>query len=423
MRIMVVGGGGREHALVWKISQSTEVEKIIVVPGNAGMQDLALCLEGNPEEPYQMVEIAREYQVDLTLVGPEGPLVQGIVDVFYNEGFRILGPTQEGALLESSKSWAKEFMREWEIPTAPFQVFDDYYQAEEEILRRDELPVIKANGLAAGKGVLIPRNRDEAREGLYSIMVERCFGEAGEKVVLENKLSGEEASLLALTDGDNLQIMPSAQDHKPVGEGDTGPNTGGMGAYSPAPVMSPEKIHLAKEKVFEPLLQGLKDKGITYRGIIYAGLMVEGKSIKVLEFNVRLGDPEAQALIPRMDSDIVPWLNSAAGGKIEGEIKWKDDFAVCVVMASQGYPGAYEKGKVITGLEKLRELSQVEAFHAGTKYDHGKLVTNGGRVLGITAWDQTLAKAKDRVYNGCRKVDFEGCHYRRDIGYKALQNK
>ncbi len=420
MRIMIVGGGGREHALAWKIAQSPLVEEIICVPGNAGISGLARCIEPEKGDVEELALIAQNQEVDLTLVGPEDPLVEGIVDVFRNKGLCILGPEKEASRLEGSKIWAKQFMENCGIPTSPFKIFYHYDEAVRHLRNAASLPVIKADGLAAGKGVLVPRSLDEAEKGLKRLMIDEEFGNAGEQVVLEEKLEGEEASLLALTDGDQLLVMPPAQDHKPVGEGDTGPNTGGMGAYSPAPVISGEKVDLVKEKVFKPLLKEMKKRGLDYRGIIYAGLMINKNEINVLEFNVRLGDPEAQAILPRLDSDVVPLLHSAAKGKLEGELAIKKDASVCVVLASSGYPGPYEKGKEITGLDNLESRENVAIFHAGTKLENGKTVTSGGRVLGVTAWHPGLKEAINRVYRAIEEINFEGCYYRRDIANKAL---
>ena len=420
MRIMIVGGGGREHALAWKIAQSPLVEEIICVPGNAGISGLARCIEPEKGDVEELALIAQNQEVDLTLVGPEDPLVEGIVDVFRNKGLCILGPEKEASRLEGSKIWAKQFMENCGIPTSPFKIFYHYDEAVRHLRNAASLPVIKADGLAAGKGVLVPRSLDEAEKGLKRLMIDEEFGNAGEQVVLEEKLEGEEASLLALTDGDQLLVMPPAQDHKPVGEGDTGPNTGGMGAYSPAHVISGEKVDLVKEKVFKPLLKEMKKRGLDYRGIIYAGLMINKNEINVLEFNVRLGDPEAQAILPRLDSDVVPLLHSAAKGKLEGELAIKKDASVCVVLASSGYPGPYEKGKEITGLDNLESRENVAIFHAGTKLENGKTVTSGGRVLGVTAWHPGLKEAINRVYRAIEEINFEGCYYRRDIANKAL---
>jgi len=421
MIVMIVGGGGREHALAWKLSQSADIKKILAVPGNAGMRQLAHCLDEDPGDTHGLAELALQNQVDLTVVGPEAPLVEGVVDVFREKGLRILGPTREGALLEGSKAWAKGIMYDSGIPTAPFKIMDDYQDAVNLIRQSSSLPVIKADGLAAGKGVLIPKTREEAEKGLRQIMVDRCFGEAGNQVVLEDKLNGEEASLLALTDGSSLTIMPPAQDHKPIGEGDTGPNTGGMGAYSPAPVLTQDKIDRIKEQVFWPLLKELKNRGIDYRGVIYAGLIVTPEDFHVLEFNVRLGDPEAQALLPLLDSDLLPLLVTAADGNLQGSPRWKSDAAVCLVLASQGYPGKYEKGKVISGLDKLSGIPGISVFHAGTSLENGRVVTSGGRVLGVTSWQPDLTKAVHHAYQAVKFIDFDGCYYRKDIGYRALE--
>ncbi len=422
MRIMIVGGGGREHALAWKISQSEQVEEIICVPGNPGIAETARCIEiAGGDSPEELASLARENGIDLTLVGPEAPLVNGIVDVFLERGLQILGPEKEAAMLEGSKIWAKDLMQDCGIPTASFSEFSRYAEAVSYLKDCFYPPVIKADGLAAGKGVIVPSSRQEAEEGLKRIMLDREFGDAGDKIVMEEKLEGEEASLLALTDGNEVIMLPPAQDHKPVGEGDTGPNTGGMGSYSPAPILSENMVEQAKEIIFYPLLAELKRRGLKYRGVIYAGLIIKDGSFSVLEFNVRFGDPETQAIIPRLDSDLVPLLRDAAEGKLkDSTLEWKKDASVCVVLSSRGYPGAYEKGKEITGLNTLKSWPNLAVFHAGTKRDNGKILTAGGRVLGITAWNPDLRKAINHVYRAAEQVYFEGCHYRRDIAYRAL---
>jgi len=418
---MIVGGGGREHALAWKLYQSPVITEILAVPGNAGISELAKCLDVSTDDPLQLAELAIQHEVDLTIIGPEAPLVSGIVDVFRAKDLRVLGPCKKGALLEGSKAWAKNIMQECGIPTASFEVHDSYEDAVKSIRNLSVLPVIKADGLASGKGVLIPGTKEEAERYLYEIMIEKCFGDAGNQIVLEEKLTGEEASLLAITDGENLTIMPPAQDHKPIGEGDTGPNTGGMGAYSPTPLVTPQIIKQAETNVFRPLLKAFKQKGIDYRGIIYAGLMINQNELNVLEFNVRFGDPEAQVLLVRMDSDLLPLLKSAADGKLQGNIQWKNDAAVCVVLASAGYPGTYEKGKVIFGLEHLSNYSSLTVFHAGTKITNSSIVTSGGRVLGVTSWHPELKEAINRAYQAINLIHFEGCYYRKDIGEKAFK--
>ena len=421
MRIMIVGGGGREHALAWKLKNSPEVEEIYCVPGNAGIARIAHCLPGKDDDFPVLADIARGKQIDLTIVGPEAPLVEGITDYFRKHGLTILGPEKQAALLEGSKVWAKQFMRKWDIPTAEFEVFDSYADASSYVLEKNKPLVIKAEGLAAGKGVYVTGSAQEAQDSLQQIMVDKIYGEAGNRVVIEEKLKGEEASILAITDGENFWIMPSAQDHKPIGEGDTGPNTGGMGAYSPAPIMTEEITSHVRDYVFKPLLHGMNQEGLDYRGVIYAGLMITENGPKVLEFNVRFGDPEAQVILPRLESDLAPILLNAAIGKLKGEWEWINNAAVCVVMASGGYPGKYEKGMEISGLSDAEKEPGVFIFHAGTDEKEGKIVTSGGRVLGVTALASNLEEAVDTSYRAIEKINFNNAYYRRDIAFRALK--
>lgn len=422
MRILVVGGGGREHVLCWKLSQSPQVGTVYCIPGNSGIESLdkCTCINSDGEDIDFLLDFAIKEAIDFTVVGPEAPLVKGIVDSFRSKGLLILGPEKEASLLEGSKVWAKEFMREFKIPTASFEVFDNYEKACDYIERRNCPLVIKADGLAAGKGVFVTDGPGEAKEAVNQIMKEKVFGAAGSQIIIEERLSGEEASILALTDGERFWTMPSAQDHKAAYEGDTGPNTGGMGAYSPAPVMDADKIRFTEENVFVPLLKGMKKRGLVYRGIIYAGLMITEEGPQVLEFNVRFGDPEAQVIIPRFDGDITTVLKSAAGGNLTGEWRWSDFAAVCVVMASGGYPGSYEKGKEIKGLPEAGNLHDTFVFHAGTAKKNGKIVTAGGRVLGVTAWAENIKEAVEAAYIATEKVSFEDAYYRKDIAHRAI---
>lgn len=425
MRVLVVGGGGREHALVWKLSQSPEVEKIYCAPGNAGISSLAECVPINAEEIEKLLEFARQEEIQLTVVGPEAPLMAGIADLFESSGQLIFGPCREGALLEGSKAWAKEFMREYGIPTADFEIFDHPEDAFDYLGKASYPLVIKADGLAAGKGVMVAQDPREARRAIQVIMVEKAFGAAGNRVVLEEFLEGEEVSVFALADGNSYITFPSAQDHKHIYEGDRGPNTGGMGAYSPAPVLTENLKEEVEERIFQPVLEGLRKRGIRYKGVIYGGLMVTSRGVKVLEFNVRFGDPEAQVILPRLKSDLLPLLYQAARGNLSrvSSPVWSEEAAVCVVMASKGYPGGYEKGKVIIGLDKAAEEEKAFVFHAGTAFQEGKTVTSGGRVLGVTAWDSTLQAAVKRAYRLTGMISFEGAYYRRDIAYRALKRK
>ena len=425
MRVLIVGGGGREHTLAWKLARSPRLEKLFCAPGNPGIAEIAECVDLASDDLEGLKKWALQEKIDLTIVGPEDPLVSGLADQFRDAGLKVFGPGWDGARLEGSKVWSKQKMKEWGIPSAGFAIFDDFEEARSHLARFYGGPVvIKAEGLAAGKGVTVASGPAEAEQALYDIMIERKFGEAGKRVVIEQCLSGEEVSVLAITDGEKMVFLPSSQDHKAIYEGDKGPNTGGMGAYSPAPVYTEELDRKTREEVFWPLLNGFKKEGIDFRGVIYAGLMISGNEVNVLEFNVRFGDPEAQALIPRMESDLLPLLAAAAEGDLQDlGATWKDDPAVCVVMASKGYPGKYEKGFPILGLEELKqvETDNVAVFHAGTTLKDGRLVTDGGRVLGVTAWDRDLRKALDRVYQVCDKIEFEGCYFRRDIAHRALK--
>ncbi len=424
MRVLIVGGGGREHTLAWKLAQSPLLESLYCAPGNAGISAVAECVDIAADDIDSLKQWALEKKIDLTVVGPEVPLVLGIADLFRQSGLKVFGPDSKGAMLEGSKVWSKRKMKQWGIPTAGFTIFDDFDDARSHLTRfYGGQVVIKADGLAAGKGVTVASGPEEAEQALYDIMIERAFGEAGKRVVIENCLSGEEVSVLAVTDGKNLVVLPSSQDHKAIGEGDKGPNTGGMGAYSPAPVYTAELARKTEREVFRPLLNGFLEMGVDFRGVIYAGLMVSEDQFNVLEFNVRFGDPETQAIIPRMQSDLLPLLAAAAEGDLKDiEPRWKDDPAVCVVLASGGYPGKYEKGRLIEGIDAIESSGddKVAIFHAGTALKDGRLVTAGGRVLGVTAWDSDLQKAVERVYGAADQIKYEGCYFRRDIAHRAL---
>lgn len=422
MRVLVVGGGGREHALVWKIAQSPQVDTLYAAPGNAGISEHAECLDIGAEDIDGLLEFARSQGIDLTVVGPEVPLVAGVVDRFREAGLRIFGPDKEVARLEGSKVFAKRLMREARVPTAEFHVFDEPATAHQYLDSQDAPIVVKADGLAAGKGVLVCRSIDEAHQAVDAIMVDRRFGEAGREVVVEECLVGEEASIVALTDGKTIYPLPSSQDHKPIYDGDGGPNTGGMGAYSPAPVVTPEMEEHITREILVPVVHALRVRGIRYRGVIYAGLMMTPGGPKVLEFNVRFGDPETQPILVRLKSDLVPALEAVVDGRLqETSLEWDDRPAVCVVMASGGYPGSYEKGKPITGLEDAAGMTDVAVFHAGTASADGRLVTNGGRVLGVTALGETVAEAKARAYDAVKKIQFDGAYYRTDIADRAIR--
>lgn len=424
MRVLVIGSGGREHALVWKLSQSPAVEKIFCAPGNAGIASLAECVPLGPEEIEKLQIFAREKGIHLTVVGPEAPLVAGITDLFQENGQLIFGPGRKGARLEGSKVWAKEFMVKHGIPTADFKVFEDAEKTYRFLKKATYPLVIKADGLAGGKGVIVAADEEKARRAVYSLMEAKAFGAAGARVIVEEYLKGEEVSVFAITDGERFYPLAAVQDHKALYEGDRGPNTGGMGSYSPPPVLTEQLAAAVNRDIFEPLLTGLRQEGIDYRGIIFGGLMITtAGEAKVLEFNVRFGDPEAQVLLPRLQSDLLPLLYEAARGNL-GAVSppvWSVDTALCVVLASRGYPGEYEKGKIITGLEKVQDFKNTAVFHAGTAFKDNHLVTAGGRVLGVTAWAFSLQEARDRAYQMAEMIDFEGKYFRRDIGYRALQ--
>lgn len=426
MRVLIVGSGGREHTLAWKLAQSPLLEKLYCAPGNAGIAKLAECIDIQADDIGGLKDWAQKQKIDLTVVGPEVPLVMGLADQFRAVGLKVFGPGEKGAMLEGSKVWAKRKMKKWGIPTADFTIFDEFDDARRHLARfYGGAVVIKADGLAAGKGVTVASGPEEAEQALYDIMVEKAFGDAGNRVVIEKCLSGEEVSVLAITDGKKLTILPSAQDHKAIGEGDKGPNTGGMGAYSPAPIYTDKMANQTIEKVFKPLLKGFQDEGISFSGVLYAGLMVSADDFNVLEFNVRFGDPETQAIIPRMQSDLLPLLAASAEGDLKDiESRWKDEHAVCVVISSGGYPGEYKTGYPIEGfadLEKEKD-DKVAVFHAGTALKDGWLITAGGRVLGVTAWDSSLNGALKRVYGAAEKIRFEGAYYRRDIAHRALKH-
>ncbi len=421
MKVLIVGGGGREHALAWKVAQSDRVEKVYGAPGNPGIAQVGECVDIKPTEVEKLADFAEKEGIDLTIVGPEAPLVAGITDEFEKRGLKVFGPSKAAAQLEGSKAFAKEMMRKFGVPTADFQVFDNPEKAKEYIRKVGAPIVVKADGLAAGKGVVVAQTVDEAIEAVEKIMVEKVFGEAGNRVVVEECLKGEEASYLVITDGERFVPLATAQDHKAVFDGDRGPNTGGMGAYSPAPVLSEEMEREVQEKVIKPILKGMAEEGMPFKGILYAGLMITEEGPKVLEFNVRFGDPEAQAILRRLEDDLVDVALSAVEERLVEELHWRPETSICVVLASKGYPGKYEKGKVITGIEEAEKVPTVVVFHAGTAVKDGKLVTNGGRVLNVTALGKDIVEARERVYEAVKRIHFDGMHYRTDIGLKAVK--
>jgi phosphoribosylamine--glycine ligase len=421
MKVLVVGSGGREHALVWKIAQSPLVEKVFCAPGNAGIAQEAECLPIKVDDIDGLLAFARREQIGLTVVGPELPLTLGIVDRFREAGLTIFGADEKAARIEGSKSFSKDLMAKYGVPTAAYGTFTDPEQAKEFIRRQGAPIVVKADGLAAGKGVIVAQTEEEAVAAVDDILCAGAFGSAGSKVVIEEFLEGEEASFLAFTDGERIVPLASSQDHKAVFDGDTGPNTGGMGAYSPAPVVTAEIHRKIIDQVLKPTIDGMAAEGCSYRSILYAGLMIKNGEIKVLEFNARFGDPETQPLLARLKSDIVPVLLACADGDLSGiELEWHDKAAVCVVMASGGYPGSYEKGLAIEGLDQAAAIDDLVVFHAGTASKDGRVVTAGGRVLGVTGLGATVAEAIDKAYSGVRAIAWPGVHYRSDIGRKAL---
>jgi len=421
MNVLLVGNGGREHAIAWKLTQSKGLNRLYIAPGNPGT---AACGTNVPIEPTDipaLVDFAKGRDVGLLVVGPEAPLAEGIVDAFEQAGIKAFGPTQAAAQLEADKAFAKQIMRANSVPTAESRTFDVFKDAKAYIASRDESVVIKAVGLAAGKGVFVCDDPSDGILAAEKIMVDRLFGDAGRQVLVEDRLLGQEASILAFVDGRNIYLMESSQDHKPIGEGDTGPNTGGMGAYSPAPIVTDKMMDQIVREILVPTVDGMNRNGTPYKGVLYAGLMITQGGPRVLEFNVRFGDPETQPILMRMQGDLLEVLLAVCDGRLdEVDLSWDPRPAVCVVMASAGYPGAYEKGKPITGIEEAQALGDVMVFHAGTALQDGQLVTAGGRVLGVTAVGQTLAAAKARAYQAVDRIAFEGATVRRDIADKAL---
>ena len=421
MNILVVGGGGREHALAWKMAQSPLVKKLYCAPGNPGIARHAECVGLNAEDTIGILQLCRDKRIDLIVVGPETPLCIGMGDDLRAQGFRVFGPSKAAAELEGSKVFAKKLMHKHAIPTAAFKVFEDAHDAHAHLAQTSAPVVVKADGLAKGKGVIVCATIEEAHDAVTQIMEERVFGKAGARVIIEECLRGEEVSVLAITDGRTIIPLDPAQDHKPIFDGDKGPNTGGMGAYSPVPRVTPETQAEIERDVIVPTVHAMRTNGRKYQGILYAGLMLTDAGLTVLEFNIRWGDPEAQPLLMRIKSDIVPVFMAVAEGKLDDNtLEWDERAAVCVVMASAGYPGAYEKGRPIEGLDRAAAVPDVMVFHAGTAESAGKIVTNGGRVLGVTALGADIAEARERAYEAVHLVHWEGAQYRTDIGSKAL---
>lgn len=415
MKVLVIGSGGREHAMIWKLKQSPKVRKIYCAPGNAGIAQLAELVNIKVEDIELLCAFAKNNAIDLTIVGPEVPLVLGIVDRFEEEGLKVFGPNQKGAQLEGSKAFSKDFMIRHHIPTAQYAEFVDIEEAKKALGIYGYPMVIKADGLAAGKGVVIAQNQEEALHALNDMMTEKKFGEAGDKVVIEEFLTGIEASILCFVDGKTIVPMASAQDYKKVFDQDQGPNTGGMGTYSPSFIYDEKLQKEVEEKILIPVIEGFKKDEIDFKGILFIGLMITEKGAKVLEFNVRFGDPETQVVLPRLETDLIEIIESILQGRLKDQkILWKDEKTVCVVLASGGYPESYEKGKAIHGLQEVDEGIMV--FHAGTKASDNQIFTNGGRVLGVTAYGATIEEARKKAYENVKKIHFEGMHYRKDIG-------
>ena len=421
MKVLVVGGGGREHAIAWKLKQSQEVTEICCAPGNGGTAGFATNVPIAADDISGLLEYVKAKKIDLTFVGPEAPLTGGIVDIFKRNGCMIFGPTREAAELEASKAFTKEFCQRHNIPTARAGIFTNADEAIDYVHEQKAPLVVKADGLAAGKGVIICKTTEEAEAAVNSMFIERAFGDAGNKVVVEECLTGEEASFIVFSDGNHVLPLASSQDHKRIGDDDTGPNTGGMGAYSPAPVVTSEIYELIMEKIIIPTVRGMTTEGRAFTGVLYAGVMVRDGEPYLLEYNVRFGDPETQPLLARLKTDLASVIKASVKGQLNTvQLEWDPRPAVCVVMSAEGYPGSYEKGKEISGLPLAEALPDVTVFHAGTKVENGKTYTNGGRVLGVTALGDDIPSAIANAYEAVGKINWDGCYYRKDIGKKAL---
>jgi phosphoribosylamine--glycine ligase len=424
MKILVIGNGGREHALVWKLRQSSRVSQVLCVPGNGGICEEAACLAGDPRNVESLLAIAHQQQPDITVVGPELPLSLGIVDEFSRRGLRIFGPTQAAAQLESSKSFAKEFMQRYNIPTAHYAVCSSEEELRKSLGLFSAPMVVKADGLAAGKGVVVAQSKEEAATAGAEMFSGKLLGAASSKVVLEEFLQGEELSFLVISDGERVAPMVAAQDHKRIGEGDTGPNTGGMGAYSTDSLMDRSMVEWLLNHIARPVIAGMKSEGTPYRGVLYCGLMMTARGPMVLEFNCRFGDPETQAILMRMESDLMEAVEASIEGRVsDGLFHWSSGASCCVVLASGGYPGSFLSGKMISGLDAASELSNVKVFHAGTTRRDDAFYSSGGRVLGVTARAPSLKDAIAHAYQAVEKIKFEDMYYRKDIGARALKSR
>ena len=421
MRVLLIGSGGREHALAWKLAQSKRLEHLYTAPGNCGTAQHGTNVEISDADVDGLVKFAREKKIDLVVPGGEEPLAAGIVDAIEGAGIKAFGPSKDAAALEADKAFAKKIMHANAVPTAETQVFDNFADARTYIASRDSALVVKAAGLAKGKGVFVCDDPADAILAAEKVMNDRIFGDAGDTLVVEEKLIGQEASILAFVDGRNIYVMESAQDHKPIGDGDTGPNTGGMGAYSPAPIVTEKIMSQIEREVLVPTVDGMNRSGTVYRGVLYAGLMLTAGGVKVLEFNVRFGDPETQPILMRLKSDLLEVMLAVCNGTLDKiDLAWDERPAVCVVVASGGYPDSYEKGKCVTGIEQADGLAGTKVFHAGTSMADGKCVTSGGRVLGVTALGDSIAGAQRAAYEAVKLISFDGAYYRSDIAAKAL---
>jgi len=422
MKVLVLGGGGREHALVWKLRQSPRVSQVYCAPGNGGISEDAECLPADLKNLESMTALAARLQPDVTVVGPELPLSLGVVDEFNRRGWPIFGPTQAASQLESSKSFAKEFLQRHHIPTAPFAICDSIEQVRSALGHFHIPVVVKADGLAAGKGVVIAKTKEEAASVAAEMLSGKMVGDAGARVVLEECLSGDELSFLVFSDGERVVPLVAAQDHKRAGDGDTGPNTGGMGAYSTPDIVDDEMRDWLVHHIAQPVVKGMKAEGAEFKGVLYCGLMMTPRGPMVLEFNCRFGDPETQPILLRLDSDLLEAIEASIEGRVsDGDFRWSQDASVCVVMASGGYPGTFDVGKRIDGLHEAGAIEGVKVFHAGTSKRDGTCYTSGGRVLGVTARAENLKMAVERAYAACGKISFDSAHYRKDIAHRALR--
>ena len=422
MKVAIVGGGGREHAIARSISKSPLCKKLYCIPGNAGTLSIAENISISAEDINGIVEFCKEETIDYVVIGPENPLADGIVDELNKAGIKAFGPTKRAARIEASKSFTKNFLKKYNIPTAEYEVFEDFNKAKEYVVKKGAPIVVKADGLAAGKGVTVAKSIDEAIKALEEIFINKRFGDAGKKVVIEEFLEGEEASFLIFSDGDNIVPMIAAQDHKPVFDNDEGPNTGGMGAYAPAPIINDTLKERIINEIMLKTIKGLKNEGAPYKGVLYAGLMIKDNNPYVLEFNCRFGDPETQAILPLLESDLLEVMLASTEGTLTSiNLKWKDSYAVCVVISSGGYPLKYEKNIPIEGLKEAENLDDIIIFHAGTKMQNGKILTNGGRVLNVVAIDKEFKKARQKAYEAIKLIHFDKMHYRKDIGNKAYK--